>query len=282
MIRSYQLQTEMFELEEVVMVFGLTLEGEFVRWNWELNKVNFHSMSSTESYKSYYGNINDISTTFYESQIYRCKKYLLPEINKLKKDITELSVLEIGSGPWYFAAFCKNAWIRDFTGLDLDENIVKATSEKFSPYIFLHEDGASFLKKNLNKKFDIIFLSHVFEHFDTEESKEIVSLIYENLAPNGVWINIMPNAASLNSGFLRFHDYTHRMIYDDNSFNQFLRGIDGVNISASHSNIEPVYSQKSHRYIFPILLFFRKLFLLSMGWYYPIYTNEILSFIYKK
>lgn len=237
---------------------------------------------SSKFYNNYYWGISKISNDFYSWQYFRYKKYILPILNNFNKDISNISVLEIWSGPGYFANFCSLVGISKFTWIDLDSQIIVDTSIKFPKYTFLCSDGIDFLKNYKWEGFDIIFLSHVFEHLNDQQSIEMIKCIEEHLWGKWVWINIMPNAASLNSGFLRYHDYTHYKLYTDNSMNQLINSVSPDIFNISHSNIYPVFLKTFHRYIFPIILFLRKMVLLSLGWYYHIYTNEIISIIKRK
>jgi predicted SAM-dependent methyltransferase len=45
-----------------------------------------------------------------------------------------------------------------------------------------------------DEKYDVIYLSHVFEHFSIEEGIRLARQISHHLTPQGVWINFMPNA----------------------------------------------------------------------------------------
>lgn len=237
---------------------------------------------TSNKYNNYYGDLSLISNEFYIGQSCRYKKYIYPIILSIGKPISEISILEIGSGPGYFAKFCSQIWITQFTWLDLDPDVVADTWKMFPAYTFLCQNSSNFLKSHSWDRFDIVFLSHVFEHLESIEASDTITGINLHLSNEGAWVNIMPNAASLNSGFLRYHDYTHKILYTDNSMNQLIKNSLWDKFISVHSNIEPTYIKTYHRYLFPIILQFRKLFLLMMGWYYPIYTNEMLSVIRKR
>lgn len=137
-------------------------------------------------------------------------------------DQKNIKVLEIWSGRGYFSYFCQQKEIEDYTGLELDSRMAEYTAKIFPNYSFSHQTAQEFLANN-NQKYDIIFMSHVFEHMDIDIGIELSKMIYAHLKEEGMWINLMPNGASPGWNGLRYCDITHKTIYTITSFNQVLR-----------------------------------------------------------
>jgi predicted SAM-dependent methyltransferase len=70
------------------------------------------------------------------------------------------------------------------------------TAKIFPKYSFSDQAAQDFFSHN-NEKYDIIFMSHVFEHMDIDIGIELSKMIYSHLQEDGIWINLMPNGASL-------------------------------------------------------------------------------------
>jgi predicted SAM-dependent methyltransferase len=59
--------------------------------------------------------------------------------------------------------------------------MAQSTAEQFKPFCILNQDAVDFLK-NSSEKFDIIFMSHVFEHFSIEDGIDLAKLIRAHLS----------------------------------------------------------------------------------------------------
>lgn len=199
-----------------------------------------------------------------------------------KPNVNKLKVLEIWCWKWVFSQYCESIWIKEYYWFDLDENIILENNKTFLNnkwFIFSSDNVIDFL--NSNKDFDIIFMSHVFEHLDSDESKMYINKIYKSLIKNWVYINIMPNAWSLFSSTIqRYSDNTHKTLYTDNSFNQVLLWWWFIfeNIKHKNSKSWPILL----RYIRIIIKYIIKLFIKFM-WYSTsnIDTLEMITFAKK-
>ncbi len=172
------------------------------------------------SYISYYDDRQYVENAinfelWYKELNRKIGKFFLGNQKKLK-------VLEIGSGRGYFSYFCQKKEIEDYTGLELDSRMADHTAKIFPKYSFSDQAAQDFFSHN-NEKYDIIFMSHVFEHMDIDIGIELSKMIYSHLQEDGIWINLMPNGASLGWNGLRYCDITHKTIYTLTSFNQVLR-----------------------------------------------------------
>ncbi|MFZ2150429.1 MAG: methyltransferase domain-containing protein [Candidatus Absconditicoccaceae bacterium] len=161
------------------------------------------------------------------------KKQIGKFINNFSRNA---KILEIGVGQGKFTYYCKNKGFVNFTGLELDNNIIDQHKKQFKGYNFYNIEGSEFLE-NTKEKYDIIFMDNVFEHLTLEEGIYIAKLINKKLNVGGIWINIMPNAESLfGACALRYCDITHKNLYTSNSFSQLLQIAGFKNEKIKHFN----------------------------------------------
>lgn len=155
------------------------------------------------------------------------------------KDINTINVLEIWCGQWYFAQYCKEIGIQSYIWYDLDSSIVEFCQKILPEYNFYSTDIYEHLSQN-HDTYDIVFMSHVFEHIPLDQMPTLIPWIYNALKPGWARINIMPNAWSLFMGtYGRYNDLTHIQLYTENSFGQILMQ-NGIPMSKiRHHNVYP-------------------------------------------
>ena len=151
-------------------------------------------------------------------------KYLIEKSEKeiwgfLNKD---LEILEIGFWAWGFTEVCRNKWIKNYTWIDIDWFFLNDLQKKYPKYKFNIISFWDFLKDK-KEKYDLVYMSHVFEHLNEEERESCIKLIYQSLKKWGIWINYMPNCESIiEASKHRYFDLTHKTSYCPNSFEQLL------------------------------------------------------------
>ncbi len=147
-------------------------------------------------------------------------------------------VLELGTWLWGFANYCVYKQVKNYVWIEVDKTVADELSKQFPDYTILCVDALEYFDQT-DEKYDVIYLSHVFEHFSIEEGIRLARQIAHHLTPQGVWINFMPNAWSISGALGRYNDITHKTIYTSNSFNQVLQeaGIPKENIH--HFNVQP-------------------------------------------
>ena len=214
----------------------------------------------------------------YKAHYLSCKKELKNYLNKF----IDAKVLEIGSWMWKFAYFCDKIWVKDYTWIDIDDYFFEGTRKDFPNYKFIKIRFQKYLKEHKNE-FDIIFVSHVFEHLDEKERIEMVESIYCWLKENGIWINYMPNADAI---FLVWYwrrcDLTHKNIYNESSFFQLISSCN-CNFTIENFNKYIWSPSKIRRLIHLIFLFFTKIYFLGMWFTFPnFYTREFWNILTKK
>lgn len=115
------------------------------------------------------------------------KKILIREIDKiLKGKGRKLSVLDIGCGTGDYIKPFKRYDV-EYLGLDLSDYAIKKLSREYPKMKFLCGD---IFKINLEKEFDLIFLSEVLEHI-TQEG-ELVRKLNKHLKKEGSLVLSVP------------------------------------------------------------------------------------------
>lgn len=225
----------------------------------------------------WYGNTELINNKVLESRINTLQVNLDKIINPLNRNI---KILEIWCGQWHFAEYVRRMNFINYVGFDFDTNVIESNKKIFPDYQFFDEDVLIFLENNKDK-FDIIFLSHVYEHMTVDEWKILARHIYDSLNKNWIWINIMPNAGALfSSSCARYTDITHKILYTSSSFNQILLHSWFQKWLITHKNT--VYRYSILEYWQRFFRFFCFLLYRSLGYLIDkVTTYEILSIIKK-
>ena len=125
----------------------------------------------------------------------------------------ERPLLELGAGYGEFSHFIEAG---EKAALDLNSDLVPHWAEGVRPIIqsalepWPIEDGS----------LGTVFASNFFEHFTLEDGGAILAQALEKLAPGGRLIVVQPNFRLEPRRY--FDDYTHKQIYTDESFADFL------------------------------------------------------------
>lgn len=129
----------------------------------------------------------------------------------------ECGVLDLGAG---YGDFIRTVHARSKWALDMNTKLMEHWGEGVTPMIqsaldpFPIEAG----------KLGTVFASNFFEHFTSEEGAAILREIKRVLRPGGRLIIIQPNFRLEPRRY--FDDYTHKTIYTDNGFRDFLKSLD--------------------------------------------------------
>lgn len=147
-------------------------------------------------------------------------------------------ILELWTGLGSFAHYCLARNLTDYTGIEVDQTVADALSKRYPMFKILADDAMLFFEQH-TEKYDVIFLSHVFEHFSIEEGIALAKQIRAHLTPDGIWVNVMPNAWSISGALGRYNDITHKTIYTTNSYNQVLLEAGFSREGIQHYNVHP-------------------------------------------
>jgi SAM-dependent methyltransferase len=115
----------------------------------------------------------------------------------LKKKIIKpsMSLLEVGFGDGQTLALYSKIF-KQADGADISPKNVDITKIEFKK---LNNNKPDFFVLDLvdgyetNRRYDIVLLSHVFEHFNNEEIPNVLSTIKKLLNPKGFFLGAVPN-----------------------------------------------------------------------------------------
>jgi len=133
----------------------------------------------------------------------------------------ESRILDIGCGVGLFLYYLKHCGYKNYYGIDISkENIdfvrknVTNKCESQDMFVYL---------QNKEHCFDVIVLNEVLEHLVNERAIELLRLIFESLKTHGVLLVLVPNMENPITVYTRWHDFTHKSGFTQNSIKMALR-----------------------------------------------------------
>jgi SAM-dependent methyltransferase len=124
------------------------------------------------------------------------------------------SLLELGAG---YGEFSKSIRAARKWALDQNPSLVEHWGEGITPLIQEALDPLPIASATVGT----VFASNFFEHFTVEEGRLVLSEAWRVLQPGGHLIVVQPNFRLQPRRY--FDDYTHKTIYTDNGFQDFLK-----------------------------------------------------------
>jgi SAM-dependent methyltransferase len=127
--------------------------------------------------------------------------------------------LELGCGTGQFLAYLAAKGARQVVGIDHDPELEKVIPESARPF-FRQGDIVAAMGEGTLGLFDRIFLFDVLEHFSPEDGLALLEAIKAHLAPEGLLVLKVPNAASPWGIQYQYGDLTHKTAYTPLSLHQ--------------------------------------------------------------
>lgn len=192
-------------------------------------------------------------------------------IKNLLKDIDKnASILEVGSGYCQKTEFLNSIGFNNITGVEINKTLVEqAKIKNFNVYTL--EDFENICK---GKKFDVLFLSHIIEHFQYQDLKQFLEQYLEYLKENGYLLIATP---VLNDNF--YDDFDHVKPYTHLSI---------LSVFGAHGSQVQFYSKHQIKLldlnyirIAYRLKFYRALALRTSWYRIPRIANQLLHLIYR-
>jgi cyclopropane fatty-acyl-phospholipid synthase-like methyltransferase len=132
------------------------------------------------------------------------------------------AILDLGCGYGSFLSFLQSKKYINVTGVDLSTQEISICKKLFKLYIFVQEDVLNFVSRT-DKKFDVVYLSHVIEHIKKENLFEFLDGVKRILNDGGFFLIVAPNSAAyFNAAANRYGDLTHEIGYTELSLRQVL------------------------------------------------------------
>lgn len=160
-------------------------------------------------------------------------------------------LLEMGAG---YGEFSREIAAGQKWSLDMNPELVRYWAEDVRPLIQSALEPLPIASGSLST----VFASNFFEHFTIEEGTAILNEAKRVLRPGGRVIVVQPNFRLEPRRY--FDDYTHKTIYTDIAFRDFLRAL-GFRIV----HVEPRFTPFSLKSRFPVAGWLIKLYL-ALPW----------------
>ena len=145
----------------------------------------------------------------------------LHQIFAEKVDKTK-SILDLGCGYGSFLYFLQSKKYINVTGVDISTQEISICKTLFKSYNFEQEDILDFVSRT-NKRFDVVYLSHVIEHIKKENLFVFLDGVKRILNEGGIFIIVAPNSAAyFNAAANRYGDLTHEIGFTELSLRQIL------------------------------------------------------------
>jgi 2-polyprenyl-3-methyl-5-hydroxy-6-metoxy-1,4-benzoquinol methylase len=153
----------------------------------------------------------------------------------LGENYEDKSVLDIGCGIGGVLNFLNNKGCTDIFGVDYSEAQVEVC-QKYVTDKIMKADIFDFLKSN-SKKYDIIIMLDVLEHFQKNKITELLRLVYDSLSPTGKVVIRTPNMGSIIASYVRYLDFTHDIGFTSESLSQVLSEVEFTDINIFDADI---------------------------------------------
>lgn len=158
------------------------------------------------------------------------------------------SILDLGCGYGSFLYFLQSKKYINVTGVDISTQEISICKNLFKSYNFEQEDILDFVS-HTNKRFDVVYLSHVIEHIKKENLFVFLDGVKRILNEGGIFIIVAPNSAAyFNAAANRYGDLTHEIGFTELSLRQTL-------MVSGYNKIE---ARNFHGVGKPLLRFIRK------------------------
>lgn len=131
-----------------------------------------------------------------------------------------VKIVEVGCGYGRFVKSLEELNYKNVSGFDISKEQINYAKEKLKLKNVFVADAKDFFKDE-NVKYDVVLVFDVLEHLEIEDSINLLKLIKNSLAPNGILILQVPNAMAPLSPH-RHWDLTHRRAYTTHSMSQSL------------------------------------------------------------
>ncbi|MBS8121897.1 class I SAM-dependent methyltransferase [Candidatus Vampirococcus lugosii] len=120
-------------------------------------------------------------------------KIILEKIKKYKKE--NIKILDLGCGNARILNYLQEELSDfekiDYTGVDISENLINISKNKYPNYNFYTSDMLDFLQNESQEEYDFVFMIASFQHIPNKsERKLILKYIYKILKYNGKLISI--------------------------------------------------------------------------------------------
>lgn len=152
---------------------------------------------------------------------YRKRYYVWRQLFGFFKLDAKASILEIGCGLGHNLFSLQKIGYANVFGYDISEDCVHYC-QKMGFSVLQASSPQQYIKTAPQKKFDLVILYDLLEHYLPEESEELLLQARNLLNEGGYLLISVPNAAYPLSNALFYSDITHKFMFTDLSLKQIL------------------------------------------------------------
>ena len=168
------------------------------------------------------GGLNRFYVEDYRSQMAR----FLPLDRKAR-------VVDLGCGKGFLVEFLLREGYENVLGVDTSPEQVEFGKKSGLPVA--RADALQFLREN--KDLDLVICTDLVEHFSKDEVVDLLSAIYDALAPSGSVIIRTINCSSILGATARYTDFTHETGFTERSLRQVLVACGFKRVSVTDSKV---------------------------------------------
>lgn len=173
-------------------------------------KIYDHYRSSVRQNVEVNRNDYERRINFYKK---RFRKYL--PINK------DAEILDIGCGEGFFLYFMDKIGYKNLYGVEKSPEQIEVLNKVSQKATIFNQDIFNFFQDN-TKKYDLVLLDNVLEHFNKNEIFMILESIHNILTDKGMLIIDVPNGGSPWGVYHCFMDFTHEVFFTPTSLMEVL------------------------------------------------------------
>lgn len=183
-------------------------------------------------YEKYLSSVNvtnkDLEKSFNNDiSLHKDMEEIMPRDNQAK-------ILDLGCGYGAFLHMLQKKGYENLYGVELGEEENRFLNSKGLDVAQL--DIFEFLEKDL-RKYDLITMFDVLEHFTKNEIVRLIPLIKDRLKSNGILIVRVPNAEAIFKGSIMYGDFTHETFFTKRSLIQLFNAFNFLSV-----DVYPVYN----------------------------------------
>lgn len=130
-------------------------------------------------------------------------------------------VLDVGCGMGHFLHFLRERGYWNCVGIDVSPDQIAFCRAHGLENVELVGDLFQYLEAHANS-FDLVVMNDVIEHFNKDEIIRLLLLVKRTLKPHGRLVVRTPNIACTYGPYARYIDFTHEIVFSEQSLKQVL------------------------------------------------------------
>jgi 2-polyprenyl-3-methyl-5-hydroxy-6-metoxy-1,4-benzoquinol methylase len=136
------------------------------------------------------------------------RRVLHTVLKVIDRPITDLEVLEIGTGMGHFAEVAVETGVKRYVGVEPNRVLREAAQQSAGRFEVL-DAALPNLPESINDSFDFVILTHVLEHATSGyEAREWADALLKTVKPGGAVVVISPDVLDY-KGFMWATDWSH-------------------------------------------------------------------------